>query len=550
MSLPRAAALYQALVEEMPDEVVHFRALGGMFVCGALMAFGAFALPHPAGLSRPALLALGAGAAAVGLLILARPRRLAPWPLTPIVAGGTVLISLGVYFSHASDSVSALLYAWSAFDAAYFLTRRAALGQLALIGIGYGAALALVPGDARTVRWLFVMVTVLAAATLVGLLRGRTGRLVDRLSDASRTDPLTGLLNRRGFDELMELELARAGRSGRPVSVLIADLDHFKRLNDRGGHAAGDAALARFAAVAQSCCRRVDVLGRLGGEEFALLLPDADAEHALLVAERLRRGFAEATRASTRCTVSVGVASMTATRLGRGAVMQAADQALYAAKALGRDRCVVYSREVVDGVLAGPPPAAGQESLSAMLLLAEALDVRLHGGAEHSRTVGRVAAIIASHLGFDADHVERVRLAGVLHDIGKVVVPHTVLGKDGPLTTEEWVQVRQHPQIGAHVAAAARLDDVSEWVLAHHERVDGDGYPGRLAGGHIPLEARILAVADAYESMINGRAHRGALDAQDALGELRRHVGAQFDERVVDALACALARRELAPSAR
>ncbi len=240
------------------------------------------------------------------------------------------------------------------------------------------------------------------------------------------------------------------------------------------------------------------MLGRLGGEEFALLLPDADAERAFLVAERLRCEFAEATAANTRCTVSVGISSTATTRLDGEAMLQAADQALYAAKALGRDRCIIYSREVLNGVLTAPTVARGHEQLAAMLALAETLDVRLHGGAEHSRTVGRLAAMIASRLGFDADHVERVRLAGILHDIGKVAVPGAMLEKDGPLTAEEWAQVRRHPEIGAHVAAAARLDDVSAWVLAHHERVDGAGYPrpavGRAhpAGGTDPRRRRRL----------------------------------------------------------
>ncbi len=532
----------------MPDEIVRCRALGGLYVCGGLLALGAFALPGPPGLSTRAILLLGAVAAAVGLLILACPRLLRPSLFAPIVAFGTLLISVAVYLTHAAGSVCALLYVWSAFDAAYFLSRREAVGQLAFIGIGYGTALALAPGNTKASSWLLLMGTVVAAAALVGLLRARMGRLVERLSDASRTDPLTGLLNRRGFEELMEVELARARRTGRPLSLMIADLDHFKRLNDRGGHAAGDAALQRFAAVARSCSRRVDVLGRLGGEEFALLLPDADAKRAFLVAERLRRGFADATSGGAGTTVSVGIASMSATDPDREALMAAADQALYAGKALGRDRCVIYSREILDSVLGAPAPARGHDQqLSAMLALAETLDGRTHGGADHSRTVGRLAAIIASHLGFDADRVERVRLAGILHDIGKVAVPHTILEKDGPLTAEEWAHVRRHPEIGAQVAAAARLDDVSAWVLAHHERVDGDGYPARLSGGRIPLEARILAVADAYEAMVSGRAHRPALGSEDALQELRRHVGTQFDAHVVDALGSALARRALAP---
>jgi diguanylate cyclase (GGDEF)-like protein/putative nucleotidyltransferase with HDIG domain len=542
--LPRPAALYETLVEDMPDELVRCRALGGLYVCGALLALATCGLSTPPGVSQGAILAIAATAALVGLLLLAFPRVARSASLAPIVALGTVLISLGVYFSNTTDSVAALLYVWSAFQAAYFLTRREAIAQILLIGAGYAAALAFVAGADRAVHWLLLMGTVVVASTLVGLLRVRMNRVVERLSDASRTDPLTGLLNRRGFEELLEVELARARRSGRPLSLLVADLDHFKRLNDRGGHAEGDAALARFAAVARSCCRRIDAVGRLGGEEFGLLLPDADAERAFLVAERLRSGFAEATTDGARCTVSIGIAGTTTTEPDRRSMAEAADQALYAAKALGRDRCVIYSREVIDGVLGSPSAARGHEQLSAMLLLAETLDVRLHGGTEHSRTVGRLSAIIASRLGLESDHVERVRLAGILHDIGKVALPGAILEKAGPLTPDEWAQVRSHPEIGAHVVAAARLDDVSAWVRAHHERPDGDGYPRRLAGGRIPLESRILAVADAYESMVNGRAHRGALSPQDALLELHRHVGAQFDGRVVNALEAALGRRE------
>ena len=547
MRMPRPRALYETLLEEASDEVVRCRALGGLYLCGGLLALAASGLPGPAGLSRLAIALLAGVALVVGAVMLAHPRLLRPRVVTASVGLGTGLVSLGVYFSHGADGAGALLYVWCAFDAAYFLSRRAAVGQLVLIGAGYGLALALVPADARAARWLLLTAAVVAVAALVGLLRARMDRLIERLSDASRTDPLTGLLNRRGFEELLEVELARARRTGRALSLLVADLDHFKRLNDRGGHAAGDVALARFATAARACCRRVDVIGRTGGEEFALLLPDADAERAFLVAERLRSGFADDPSAGPRCTVSVGIASTATTPADPEAMTQAADQALYAAKALGRDRCVIYSREVIDGVLGTPSPARG-EQVSAVLLLAETLDVRLRGGAEHSRTVGRLAAIIASHLGFEADHVERVRLAGILHDIGKVAVPDTILEKDGPLTAEEWAQVRRHPEIGAHVASAARLDDVSAWVLAHHERVDGGGYPAQLSGGRIPLEARILAVSDAYEAMVNGRAHRQALSSQEALQELQLHAGAQFDGRVVGALEAALVRRELAPS--
>ncbi len=217
MRIVHPPALYETLVEDLPDELVRSRALGGLFLCGGLLALGAFALPRPAGMDTTAILLLGAIAAAVGLLVVAAPRLFRPALFAPIVALGTLLISAGVYFTHETSSVAALLYVWSAFDAAYFLTRRQAIAQVVFIGLAYGVALALVPGADRAARWLLLVGTVVAASALVGLLRARMARLVERLSDASRTDPLTGLLNRRGFAEVMELEMARARRGGRPL---------------------------------------------------------------------------------------------------------------------------------------------------------------------------------------------------------------------------------------------------------------------------------------------------------------------------------------------
>ena len=138
-------------------------------------------------------------------------------------------------------------------------------------------------------------------------------------------------------------------------------------------------------------------------------------------------------------------------------------------------------------------------------------------------------------MGLDATTVERVRLAGLLHDVGNVAISHLVLCKPGPLSTEEWTEIRRHSEIGARILANARLDDIGGWVLAHHERLDGEGFPHGLANGSIPLEARILAVADAYEAMTSDRPYRAAFSVDDAIAELRRHSGTQFDPEVVDA---------------
>jgi two-component system cell cycle response regulator len=538
---PAHARLFDAVVERMSEETVRCRALGGFFVSGGVLAMASLLLPHPAGVSEPGVFALGVIACLSGAVMLAAPRLVPPRSLTFLLGLGNALISTGVLFSNSSGSVYALLYVWVGFQAAYFFPRPQVLAHLALIGAAYAGALAAVPGSDRAERWLLLFGTVAIVALMVSILRERVERLIARLADAARTDALTGLLNRRGFQELIEVEIERALRSSRPLAIVVGDLDHFKHLNDRLGHAAGDQALRRFAAIASAASRRIDAVARIGGEEFALLLPDTEQHAAYLLAERLRRSVKEP-HAEGLPTVSFGVASFPTHAADHESLMHAADQALYAAKALGRDRSVIYNPEVLAGVLGGKIDASvGNEHLSAVLVLAETLDLRDSGTSSHSQTVGRLAALTARALGFDDQRVERVRLAGILHDIGKIGIPDWILHKPGRLDAAEWAEIKKHPEMGARIAASAKLDDIAEWILSHHERIDGGGYPRGLAGDMIPAEAKILAVADAYEAMTAERVYKRAMPAEDAERELRDQAAAQFDGEVVDALLGAIA---------
>ena len=357
-------------------------------------------------------------------------------------------------------------------------------------------------------------------------------------------DPLTGLRNRRGFRAGMDRGVA----SGRPLSLLICDLDNFKRVNDSLGHDAGDRVLEEFAGLLRACTRSSDVPTRLGGEEFALVLPDATDAVAMAVAERLRRSVREhfADHPAT-VSVSIGVATIAPQVETAGALLRAAHRALYAAKHLGRDRCVAYHAEtlaMLDAVREAD--GAAREQLAAAMLLAETLDLRDVGTARHSETVGRYAEEIALALGWDLARVQRVRAAGILHDIGKLGISDAILHKPGPLDGHEWDEMRRHPELGARILEHANLRDIAAWVLAHHERVDGGGYPRGLAAGEIPAEARILAVADAYEAMTADRPYRSALSAEAARAEVLRGADTQFDARIVDAFLGVLAAEEQA----
>jgi diguanylate cyclase (GGDEF)-like protein/putative nucleotidyltransferase with HDIG domain len=371
------------------------------------------------------------------------------------------------------------------------------------------------------------------------------------LEDAERraeADPLTGLLNRRGLESRFARLVAEAVEAGRELSALVLDLDRFKLINDRYGHGAGDHALRAVARTLEAGLRPGDVVGRLGGEEFLVLLPGTGPRAAWLVGERLREALRRLDAPGVPApTASFGVASFPAHGGSPGELMRAADSAMYDAKRMGRNRCMVFEPgwALVRSQRTHEAQAHHEGYLRAVLALAEAVDARDASTLEHSRTVAEYAAATAVELGLD--DVEEVRVAGLLHDVGKVGVPDAVLRKEGPLDAEEWAEMRRHPEIGARILAHPQLDAVREWVLRHHERPDGGGYPGGLAGAAIPLEARILSVADAYEAMTADRPYRRALRAEEARAEIVRARGTQFDARVVDAFLAVLDRRGARP---
>jgi diguanylate cyclase (GGDEF)-like protein len=519
------------------------RFLGFAYAAGATLALASMALPQPPGTDVTGLLAVDAGALLVGAFLLLRGSRVTDPEISAALLIGTVLVSLAIHFTDERTGVYSLFYVWIAIESVYFLSPRAALVQLVGVAAAFGVVLANERPPAAEEQWLITVGTVALAGVLVGALKANVERLIERLASAAHTDPLTGLNNRRAFREALELELERALRGGRPVSLLVADLDHFKRVNDRLGHPGGDEVLKRVAGQMTRLTRNVDVPARLGGEEFALVLPEAAKHDALLVGERLRRAVKAAfVDTEAPLTVSVGVTCFPDDGESADDLLLAGDQALYAAKKLGRDRTVLYNAEVVADVARGEAGDATQSPghLSAVLVLAETIDTRDPSTAHHSQDVGRYARAIAVGLGLPLPTVERLALAGALHDIGKVGVGDAVLQKPGPLDEDEWVLMRKHPELGARLLAGADLPDIAEWVFAHHERLDGSGYPLGLQGDQIPLEARILAVADAYEAMTSARPYGAAMSHEDASAELRRGEGTQFDPRMVEALLGAL----------
>jgi diguanylate cyclase (GGDEF)-like protein len=350
------------------------------------------------------------------------------------------------------------------------------------------------------------------------------------------TDPLTGLGNHRSFHERLQRELVAAEDEGTSLALCLVDLDDLKTINDRFGHPTGDLVLGQVA----SRLRQGGESFRLGGDEFAVLLPRQEERQATAVARSIvERVAALHVDGVGTVTVSAGVATYPTQGSGRDELIRLADSALYWAKKDGKNRVRAYAAESVLranlGQVADTPDRAAR--YRAAESLARAVDERDAFAGSHSQRVGDYSARIARRLGADESSVELTRLAGHLHDLGKLAIPEELLRKPSALSDAERLVLERHPQIGYQMLESLGVDPVAEWVLHHHERWDGSGYPNRLAGDQIPLGSRILFVADAYDAMTSEHGYGERLSEQEALAELERCAGTQFDPAVVRALA-------------
>ncbi len=373
---------------------------------------------------------------------------------------------------------------------------------------------------------------------------GAARREADALEEArreadhrARTDALTGVFNRRHLNEQLAAALDRTAAGDRPPALLLLDVDHFKRINDSYGHAAGDDVLVAVARRVAGSVRTTDVAARWGGEEFCVLLEGVADDDALReVAEgvrlRVEASPIEVEGVAIVVTVSVGAARATAGLHGADDLVDAADRALYAAKRRGRNQTRLYSEWLFEDFVAEDPEAV-------RIAEALALTASLREGTSslHPMQVADLSMRTAELLGSPSPVVLRCRLGGWLHDVGKVAIPDGILSKAGPLNDVEREVMQRHPEIGAEIIQrVAGLKEAVRAVRHHHEHWDGTGYPHGLAGEDIPIEARIVAAADAYSAMTSQRASRRALDLTDALRKLERLAGTQLDPVVVPAL--------------
>lgn len=370
-------------------------------------------------------------------------------------------------------------------------------------------------------------------------------RLYARTLELAASDGLTGLANRRAFQERLEEEVDRSERYQHSFTLMILDIDHFKKVNDTYGHTAGDVVLRGLAGLLKAAVRTVDFVVRYGGEEFVILLPETGGTHGREVAERIRKQTARTSVTlpdgkEISFTVSLGVACYPACGRKASDLVERADQALYIAKQSGRDRVCLYWETLKAQIEKDPGriTAMLNENVESLYPIVSAVDVKTSFSRDHAEKVERIAVRLGSALSLPAEEIAALRLAGLLHDIGIVTIPDAVLNKPKSLSPEEWAAVRRHPVTGAALLAGVQsLRQIVPIVRHHHERYDGAGYPDGLAGDEIPRLARVLAVADAYSAMTSDRPQRKALAAEEAREKIGEGAGTQFDPEIAAAFA-------------
>jgi len=374
----------------------------------------------------------------------------------------------------------------------------------------------------------------------------------DKLIERANRDSLTGLSNHRYFQETLRSEIKRAERYGRAVSVIMLDIDDFKTLNDTHGHLAGDKVLEDMAHVLVGGTRvDIDLVARYGGEEFAIILPETDAKAAGYLAERIRKSvknhiFIGEGGGELKVTISLGVAQTPVHASNAEGLVMAADLALYRSKALGKDRVTVFSPDAMEDLNQDPyrlHMLLNAEDIGTIEAMAAAVDAKGRRSPDFSQAIMSHAVAVACDLGMSENQQKNVRIAALLHDIGKLAVPNEVLNKKGALDDREVETIKRHPTLGyAIVQKSPHLKSMLPGILHHHERWDGGGYPEGLKGEQIPLVARVIAVIDAYHAMMTERPHSIAMTPDQAKEELRRSAGTQFDPRIVDAFLRILSR--------
>ncbi len=365
-----------------------------------------------------------------------------------------------------------------------------------------------------SVRWVNVNAVKLSETRVLGFLKDVTvrKRAENKLVYLSYHDQLTGLYNRRFFEE----ELRRLDtRRNLPLSVIMGDINGLKFINDSFGHSTGDAYLKKAAEIIKKSCRADDIIARLGGDEFVILLPKADATEAVKIINRILLEASTQTVGNFALSISFGYDTKETEEQSILEIMENSESHMYRHK--------VYERTSIRS--------------KTIDIIMDALFLKSNRESQHSERVSMISELIASNMSFDKDDVNQIKIAGLIHDIGKIGIDEKILNKAGQLDKDDWEEIRKHPEAGWRILSSSKeFSELARFVLHHHEKFDGSGYPNGLKGEEIPMEARIIAIADAYDAITSERSYRKGASKEEAIEEIKKCSGTHFDPKIVDVL--------------
>jgi diguanylate cyclase (GGDEF)-like protein len=357
------------------------------------------------------------------------------------------------------------------------------------------------------------------AQQLYGLINNLEEKVKERTTELEKTneeviylsyhDQLTGLYNRRYFEEeLIRLDVEK----NLPLTIVMADMNGLKLINDSLGHSMGDRLIKKVSEVITKGCRKDDIVARLGGDEFVILLPKTDSNETKKIIKRIENIALEEKVGSVNISISFGYESKTSIEEKIEEVLKKAEDCMYKKK------------------LFDSPNMKGKT----INLIISNLQEKNKREEEHYRRVSELCKSIGEALDLSDIDIEELKTFGLLHDIGKIAIDNNTLDKHGKLTNEEWEEIKRHPEIGYRILSTVNeTSEIAEYVLAHHERWDGSGYPKGLRGTEIPFQSRIIAIADAYDAMTSERNYRNALSKEEVIEELQKNSGTQFDPELV-----------------
>jgi len=359
------------------------------------------------------------------------------------------------------------------------------------------------------------------------------------LSNLANIDELTGLYNHRFFQQELTFEVEKATKDGGVVSLLLADLDNFKFYNDVYGHQAGDKVLMEVSRIIEREVDNIGIAARYGGEEFAIILPGYGMDAAMKKAERLRSIVEKVDFQGSeghhdeKITISIGIATFPYHAKTKSDLIDHADEALYRAKFMSKNKVEMYY-SVLDQL---KDELSGEqlELISSIRTLIGIINAKDHYTYGHTERVVQYCKLIGEAMALPEKDMKILQYGAYLHDIGKIEIPKELLNRGDKLTEEEWNTIKKHPVIGAEIISPVKsIEEVVPLILYHHERMDGTGYPEGLRGSQIPFLTRILTVANSFDAMTTSRPSKKGKNLDEAINELERCKGTQFDEHIVD----------------